>query len=477
MPALVMHASSNSASKTRSKKSKRRRSSSSSTSSSRSPSISKPNSPNNPNQRIPQSNHTSVPTTRQTNQYSDALTSNPSFLGNRSPFYETISRHCVMPICQKQLINFQFNLPQNYVGDIKNGLRSKKRRKENHDQTKCKRVLHIRLFNLSTTKHVEWNPDYFILKINKNKIKMPSSNKDKNKKKRKMGTKSKGFRFIQPLDISKYALPTMSFEIHCHLNAFHGAASIEIVNILTVDEIAARVIQRSELASTLHSICKQGKESKQQCCKVCDAQNNLSRCSRCKAVWYCSKEHQQSDWNEHHLGCQPFDILNRMKLSVSGNQKNKSEDIICDEIKVSIKDPLSLCRIAVPIRGIDCHHPQCVDLKTYLNYCHNVKLWQCPICMQPLKYDNLVVDKSMNRILNEVDDDIDQVRLNPDDYSYKVVTLKEMQDCDGFYSSSSTVSEQRENSLKRRLSEGEEGKKKKRKVNDASNKVDVIVLD
>merc|ERR1711971_355330 len=207
----------------------------------------------------------------------------------------------------------------------------------------------------------------------------------------------KAFEFIQPLDISKHSLSTMSFEIHCLLNAFYGAASIEIVNCLSVDEIAARVIQRSELASTLHAISANPNCARQQQCKICAKTENLSRCSRCKAVWYCSREHQESDWTAHHLGCLPFEQLMRYKLK--NNQKQQSElhsdDIICDEIKVSVEDPLSLCRIRIPIRGIDCCHPQCIDLTTYLSYCHNVGRWQCPICMNALPFDNLVVDASM----------------------------------------------------------------------------------
>ena len=101
--------------------------------------------------------------------------------------------------------------------------------------------------------------------------------------------------------------------------------------------------------------------------------------------------------------------------------------------------------------------------------------------MQPLKYESLVVDQSMNKILSEVHGDIDQVRLNPDDYSYKVVTLKEMQDCDGFCSSSS-IEPVSINGKKRRFSDDiGEGVKKKRKIVDVVSKaasgVEVIVLD
>lgn len=102
------------------------------------------------------------------NQYSSQLTSNPSFLGNRSPFYQTISRHCVMPICQKQLINFQFNLPPHWVADIQKSFkRSKSKSKtpiKNSDGSSTKRLLHIRLFDLNGAKHVEWDPTLFVLK-------------------------------------------------------------------------------------------------------------------------------------------------------------------------------------------------------------------------------------------------------------------------------------------------------------------------
>ena len=171
------------------------------------------------------------------------LTSDPRFLENRSPFYETVSRHCVMPICQKQLINFQFNLPNNFVKDIQNKLKSQKKlNKKNSIKQLNKtinghnRVLQIRLFDLKQKKHVDWSPELFKLLINNKQVEIPQILTDKNKKK-KLGQKAKGFRFVQPLDISKFAKERMDFEIACHKDIFHGAASIEIVNLLTVDQV------------------------------------------------------------------------------------------------------------------------------------------------------------------------------------------------------------------------------------------------
>lgn len=38
----------------------------------------------------------------------------------------------------------------------------------------------------------------------------------------------------------------------------------------------------------------------QSCERVAD---NLSICSGCRKVWYCSQEHQQRDWKQHKQDC------------------------------------------------------------------------------------------------------------------------------------------------------------------------------
>ena len=38
-------------------------------------------------------------------------------------------------------------------------------------------------------------------------------------------------------------------------------------------------------------------------CKVCESQESLKRCAKCKTVYYCTREHQTQDWRNHKTDC------------------------------------------------------------------------------------------------------------------------------------------------------------------------------
>jgi len=269
-----------------------------------------------------------------------------------------------------------------------------------------KRGLHLRLFNVLTHEHQEWNTSQCDVCINNRKILIDKRNT-------RSGVKKKGYHIVAPLDITKEACNTMDFEITSN-GPFGGVAVIEIVKIFSVEAIASRIIAR----------CTPIDPRKDKKCAICGRTSDLLRCSRCKCVWYCGTKHQAKDWTFHQTICSPTEHKAKLKPI---SFKSNDDDVVCGETKVSLRCPLSICRINTPIRGTECTHPQCIDLYTFLAFSHRTGIWQCPVCLRPLKFNHIVIDNEMKQILQGTDDDIDLVRLFPDG-SFKSITLNEQRE-------------------------------------------------
>ena len=102
---------------------------------------------------------------------------------------------------------------------------------------------------------------------------------------------------------------------------------------------------------------------------------------------------------------------------------DKMDDVIeeiggGDEI-VPLKDPLSLCRIEIPAKGKYCVHKSCFDLAGYLDFGKTSKTYNCPRCDKPLPFSELIIDRHMQKILNEVGDNVEKV-LVKDDGSFTI---------------------------------------------------------
>ncbi|XP_017879858.1 egl nine homolog 1 isoform X1 [Ceratina calcarata] len=67
-------------------------------------------------------------------------------------------------------------------------------------------------------------------------------------------------------------------------------------------------------------------------CVVCDRTDKLLRCSRCKAVFYCSKEHQRRDWKRHKQFCTTHSVESIVPNIIS----NANQNIILKSSKESI---------------------------------------------------------------------------------------------------------------------------------------------
>ena len=331
-----------------------------------------------------------------TTQHYSQLVQHPNFTNNRSPFYQVEKRCCVMPVFSQKRIQFRISLHHDDV----NKILSTKDEEE-------KKGLHLRLFNFVTHEHQEWNTSQCDVSINNRKIII-------DKRSTRSGVKKKGYHIVSPLDITKEACTTMDFEITSN-GPFGGVAVIEIVRIFSVESISQRIIAR----------CTPIDPRKDKKCAICGRTSDLLRCSRCKCVWYCGTKHQAKDWPFHQTICSPTEM--RAKLKSISFKQSDDDDVVCGETKVSLRCPLSICRISVPIRGTECLHPQCVDLRTFLSFSHKTGIWQCPVCLKPLKFNQIVIDNEMKDILDKTDDDIDLVRLYPNG-SFKAITLQEQRE-------------------------------------------------
>ncbi|XP_012347168.1 egl nine homolog 1 [Apis florea] len=57
-------------------------------------------------------------------------------------------------------------------------------------------------------------------------------------------------------------------------------------------------------------------------CVVCNRTDKLLRCSRCKAVFYCTKEHQKRDWKRHKEFCAIHSMESIVSDTVSATSQN-----------------------------------------------------------------------------------------------------------------------------------------------------------
>jgi len=319
-----------------------------------------------------------------------------------------------MPVFSQKRIQFRINLQEEDVAKILNKNKggegatgSATAAGEGKADCDALKGLHLRLFNFVTHEHQQWNSSQCDVSINNRKIAI-------DKRSTRSGVKKKGYHIVSPLDITKEACSTMDFEITSN-GPFGGVAVIEIVRIFTVESIAQRIIAR----------CTPIDPRKDKKCAICKKTSDLLRCSRCKCVWYCGTKHQAKDWPFHQTICSPTELKGKLKPIAFKQQQD--DEVVCGETKVSLRCPLSICRMRNPVRGTECTHPQCVDLHTFLSFSHRTGTWQCPVCLKPLKFNQIVIDNEMKHILQQTDEDIDLVRLYPNG-SFKAITVQEQRE-------------------------------------------------
>ncbi|GAA5828078.1 hypothetical protein JCM11251_005720 [Rhodosporidiobolus azoricus] len=116
-------------------------------------------------------------------------------------------------------------------------------------------------------------------------------------------------------------------------------------------------------------------------------------------------------------------IVNRVKAGKTRSKDevianiieiNADEEIEATALSVSLRDPLSFARIDTPIRSVHCGHISCFDAETWFEVNEQTPTWGCPICSRVLKVEDMIVDGYLQDILKECNEDVDEVRVEPD---------------------------------------------------------------
>lgn len=107
-------------------------------------------------------------------------------------------------------------------------------------------------------------------------------------------------------------------------------------------------------------------------------------------------------------------IANRNFVFNPGLAQNATQDIFSGVEIVSLMDPYSLGRIAVPIRSSKCTHLRCFDAITFLEANRKNPEFMCPDCSTHIPYDTISIDGYFKSILEKLGQDIEAVKVFSD---------------------------------------------------------------
>lgn len=75
---------------------------------------------------------------------------------------------------------------------------------------------------------------------------------------------------------------------------------------------------------------------------------------------------------------------------------------LLSSVRVSLVCPLSLTRIKIPVKSINCYHLECFDAIVYILMNEKNPTWLCPICEESCLYDDLLIDAFLLKIIKNV---------------------------------------------------------------------------
>jgi len=96
---------------------------------------------------------------------------------------------------------------------------------------------------------------------------------------------------------------------------------------------------------------------------------------------------------------------------------DEDDDLVQTSVSMTLRCPLSLTRIATPVRSKECKHVKCFDLDSHLQMqlAARCPRWLCPTCNKPARPGQLVVDSFLKDVLEQTQESqCTEVDLRPD---------------------------------------------------------------
>lgn len=104
--------------------------------------------------------------------------------------------------------------------------------------------------------------------------------------------------------------------------------------------------------------------------------------------------------------------LSAMAVKKEYLERVAKSDVQTSTLQLSLRCPLSLIRMTVPVRFETCKHLQCMELSAWQQYSSNITYGKpnCPVCNRP--GDQLITDDFTLEILKAVPESVDSVTLD-----------------------------------------------------------------
>jgi len=95
-------------------------------------------------------------------------------------------------------------------------------------------------------------------------------------------------------------------------------------------------------------------------------------------------------------------------------QQAQDDDIVTGASTLKLTCPLTYVRLVTPCRANTCDHIQCFDALSFYSMNEQSPQWQCPVCSQDIKSEDLRLDGYVEDILRRVPAHLDAVLVESD---------------------------------------------------------------